>query len=200
MKDIIIESNDIIKVVCEYYNLRPRKVFSLTRKGFFTKPRQIIQYLHTVHTNLALREIGLISLEYGRKKPHDHASILHAKKAIEDLIETDKGIQSDMIKINEVLSIYKFDRNTLKNNVNKKDDLLPVLLMNQKIKIKELNHEVLKLKYDLDNNSIIEDVKENQLLKYFRKLSEDGKNKALFKVLATLNVEKNMTHQPLRAS
>ena len=81
-KEITIDH--IRKVVCEYLDLSEEKFNSPRRTREVAQARQIAMYLSKQHTKAPLTVIGA---SIGGK---NHATVLHACKAISNLIETDK--------------------------------------------------------------------------------------------------------------
>ena len=82
--DIKIKS--IIKNTSLYFGVKPEYVFRNTRKKESVVPRQIIHYLCKIQTKKTYEKIGSISLDYGRDKKHDHASVLNSCKVVKSLI------------------------------------------------------------------------------------------------------------------
>ncbi len=75
-------------VVCSYFGKSPRDIFVKCRDRTLVEKRQIAQYFCCMKTQESLANIGFHT---GGK---DHATVLHAKKTIINLIETDKRIRS----------------------------------------------------------------------------------------------------------
>lgn len=84
-QDITIEY--IQKIVCDYMGQSLDAIQSRVRKREIVQTRQLIMYFSKKFTNSSLAIIGT---KCGNK---DHATVLHACKAIESLIVTDKHIQ-----------------------------------------------------------------------------------------------------------
>lgn len=87
-KEITIDH--IKKTVCEYLNLDMDKFNSPKRTREIAQARQIAMYLSKQHTKAPLTAIGQA---IGGK---NHATVLHACKAISNLIETDKAFKRQM--------------------------------------------------------------------------------------------------------
>ena len=90
-KEVTIEH--IQKVVCEYLELDPEKFNSPKRTREIAQARQIAMYLSKQHTKAPLTAIGAA---IGGK---NHATVLHACKAISNLIETDKTFKHQIEEI-----------------------------------------------------------------------------------------------------
>ena len=89
----------IKKTVCDYYGLEPDSLQSKTRKREIVQARQVAMYFSKSLTNNSLSAIGA---KIGQK---DHATVLHACKAITNLIETDREFKSQIREIEAHLKI-----------------------------------------------------------------------------------------------
>ena len=82
------------------------------RKRKLVQNRQLIYYLHSLYTPLSTSTIGSIFNQ-------DHANVIHARKTISDLIDTDKQFKelTDIIKkkITEKINIVKINKETKKS-------------------------------------------------------------------------------------
>jgi len=74
----------IQKVVCDYFSLPLEQINSKTRKREIVQARQIAMFFSKKHTKSSLATIGL---HCGNK---DHATVLHACRTVNNLLETDK--------------------------------------------------------------------------------------------------------------
>ena len=88
-----ITIDHIIKVVCEYLNLEAEQFNSPKRTREIAQARQIAMFLSKKHTKAPLTAIGAA---IGGK---NHATVLHACKAISNLSETDKNFKRQMDEI-----------------------------------------------------------------------------------------------------
>ena len=85
----------IQKIVCDYFEIQVELMKSKTRKREIVQARQLAMYFSKILTKSSLAKIGL---HCGNK---DHATVLHACKTINNLIETDKqfrGYVNDLEK------------------------------------------------------------------------------------------------------
>lgn len=78
----------IQKTVFDYFNLPVNQINSKTRKRNIVQARQIAMFFSKKYTKSSLATIGL---HCGNK---DHATVLHACRTINNLIETDKQFKS----------------------------------------------------------------------------------------------------------
>ena len=82
-----VDLSEIKEAVCEYYNLEIKDIQTKSRKREVAQARQVAMYLARKYTKKSLSVIGS---EIGNR---DHATVLHACKTVENLIETDKTIR-----------------------------------------------------------------------------------------------------------
>ncbi len=94
LKDILQEEaqaqltiEKIQQKVIEYYKLRPSDMQSKRRPSGIAFPRQVAMYLCRLLTSHALQEIGE---HFGGR---DHGTVIHACKAVENMMEQDMNIK-----------------------------------------------------------------------------------------------------------
>ncbi|MEI6433531.1 MAG: chromosomal replication initiator protein DnaA [Bacteroidota bacterium] len=78
----------IQKVICEYFKITVASIHSKTRKRNIVQARQLSMYFSKKHTNSSLASIGH---QCGNK---DHATVLHACRTVNNLVETDKQFRA----------------------------------------------------------------------------------------------------------
>jgi len=74
----------IQKIICDYFNINIDTLNSKTRKREIVQARQLVMYFAKEYTKSSLAMIGT---HCGNK---DHATVLHAVRTINNLLETDK--------------------------------------------------------------------------------------------------------------
>ena len=89
----------IQKVVCNYFSMSVDVLSSKTRKREIVQARQIAMYFAKNMTKCSLAVIGNA---IGNK---DHATVLHACKTVNNLIETDKAFKQDLEEIEKRLKM-----------------------------------------------------------------------------------------------
>lgn len=89
----------IQKVVCEYYNIPLNMIQSKTRKREIVQARQIAMFFSKSLTKSSLATIGS---KIGGK---DHATVLHACKTVNNLIDTDKRFRLQIGDLEKKLKI-----------------------------------------------------------------------------------------------
>jgi chromosomal replication initiator protein len=83
--------------VCKYFNLTPKQLNSNTHKRETVQARQIAMYFSKEITKHSLSVIGL------RFAGRDHATVLHACKTVNNLIDTDKAFRHQIEEIRKQL-------------------------------------------------------------------------------------------------
>jgi chromosomal replication initiator protein len=89
----------IQKVVCSYFNVTIEAVQTDTRKREIVQARQVSMYFAKSLTKSSLATIGS---QIGGK---DHATVLHACKTVNNLIDTDKNFRTQIDEIEKKLKI-----------------------------------------------------------------------------------------------
>jgi len=84
-------------VVCEYFSLSVDAISTKSRKREVVQARQIAMYLSKQMTKSSLSSIGFT---IGQR---DHATVLHACKIVNDLMDSDKNFRSSVREIEEKL-------------------------------------------------------------------------------------------------
>jgi len=97
-KEITIQ--EVQTTVCSFFDLPIESILSASRKRNIVLARQIAMYLCKNHTKNSFANIGI---QIGGK---DHATVLHACKAVKNLIDTDKSFKSQIKEIEKRLGIF----------------------------------------------------------------------------------------------
>ena len=84
-------------IVCDYFSLSVEAISTKSRKREVVQARQIAMYLSKQHTKNSLASIGEA---IGQR---DHATVLHACKIVNDLMETDKNFRLNVQEIEHKL-------------------------------------------------------------------------------------------------
>jgi len=87
----------IQKVVCNYYNISSDSLKSKTRKREIVQARQVAMYFSK---NLTKSSLATIGSQIGGK---DHATVLHACKTVNNLVETDKTFRNQIEELEKKL-------------------------------------------------------------------------------------------------
>ena len=89
--------DQVIKAVCEYYQVSIVDISGSSRKRKFAFPRQMIMYLCRTETDASLPEIGE---KLGNR---DHTTVLYGFEKISNLLETDPEARRDSVSIKAAL-------------------------------------------------------------------------------------------------
>jgi chromosomal replication initiator protein len=89
----------IQKIVCDYFNISLDLINSKTRKREIVQARQLAMFFSKKHTKNSLATIGL---QCGNK---DHATVLHACRTVNNLIETDRRFRIYVDEIDKKLKM-----------------------------------------------------------------------------------------------
>lgn len=92
---------EIVEIICDFYSIYPKKVFTINRKREIVKCRQLSMYIGRCLTNLSLPEIGAFFNK-------DHTTVIHSIKAVEKDMETNKKFKHEvnmlLFKIQKAIS------------------------------------------------------------------------------------------------
>jgi chromosomal replication initiator protein len=89
----------IQKVVCDYFNMPTDALQSKTRKREVVQARQVAMFFSKTLTKSSLASIGS---QIGNK---DHATVLHACKTVNNLLDTDRQFKNDIEEIEKRLKV-----------------------------------------------------------------------------------------------
>jgi chromosomal replication initiator protein len=89
----------IQKTVSDYFGLTIEEMNSKTRKRNIVQARQLSMYFAKMHTKASLTAIGL---QCGNK---DHATVLHACKTVQNLIDTDKEFRAYVAELEKKIKL-----------------------------------------------------------------------------------------------
>jgi chromosomal replication initiator protein len=89
----------IQKIVCDFFSIHVDHMNSKTRKREIVQARQLAMFFSKKHTKSSLATIGL---HCGNK---DHATVLHACRTVNNLIETDKQFRVYVEEIEKKIKI-----------------------------------------------------------------------------------------------
>lgn len=92
-----ITVEEIIRKVCDHYNLRMSDIMSPRRARAVARPRQMAMFLSKMLTSKSLPDIGR---RFGGR---DHTTVLHAVRKIEELQHTDSQIAEDVELLRRML-------------------------------------------------------------------------------------------------
>ena len=99
-KKRLLPKNQVIKIICEVMDIKPEVISLKTRKREIVICRQMVYYFLSTYYDYSYAFIG-------RLYRQDHATVIHAKKTIESLIETNREIRQCYKSIKE--QIYETD-------------------------------------------------------------------------------------------
>ncbi len=89
----------IQRIVCDYFNLTPEALQTKTRKREIVQARQIAMFFSKSLTKSSLATIGS---KIGGK---DHATVLHACKTVNNLLDTDKQFKNQLEELERKLKV-----------------------------------------------------------------------------------------------
>ncbi|MEK7092145.1 MAG: chromosomal replication initiator protein DnaA [Patescibacteria group bacterium] len=85
--------DDVVKKVCEFYNIKPTQIRGPKRDASLVRARQVAMYLLKTNLGLTYTEIG--NLLGGR----DHTTIMYGVGKMEGLVDKKAGVSEDIVGI-----------------------------------------------------------------------------------------------------
>ena len=89
--------DEIQRRVAEHYNIKTSDMHSAKRTRTIARPRQVAMYLSKHLTEASLPEIGR---KFGGR---DHATVMHAVKKVNELMQEDRAIGEDVELLEKML-------------------------------------------------------------------------------------------------
>ena len=96
----MIKLSKIARILCEYYDVSEKVMFSKSRKREIITKRQVFHFLAKKLTKHNLSEIG----RYYVDNVFDHSTVIHSVKTVQNLFDTDKSYRIDVIYLEQVLN------------------------------------------------------------------------------------------------
>lgn len=93
-----IKIDTVSKIICTYHNIDFSELVYKTRNREIVQVRQQAMYFSRIYTKLSLKDVGNY---YGGK---DHGTCLHALKAINNLIDTDRLFKIECQHIDKLIN------------------------------------------------------------------------------------------------
>lgn len=94
-----ITPQDVIRVVCAYYNVSPAVLKKPGRKESIVLPRQIVMYILRNHLKLNLEDVAYIL------KRKDHTTVIHASDKITNLMLKNPNFKEEVDRITQSLAL-----------------------------------------------------------------------------------------------
>lgn len=91
--DPVIRPDDIIYVICSFYNIKPTQLKGVKRDAFLVLPRHVCMFLLKNETRLTYIEIG--NVLGGR----DHTTVMHAVEKITNLLSGSNKLKEEILFI-----------------------------------------------------------------------------------------------------
>jgi chromosomal replication initiator protein len=91
----VISIDNIIETVTDYFKIKITDIKGKTRLREVVVPRQIAMFLAKEYTSLSLKAIGY---HFGGR---DHSTVIHAIQTINDLMDIDKELKSQIDDLKE---------------------------------------------------------------------------------------------------
>ncbi len=94
-----VSPQDVIRIVCAYYNIKPSQIKDRSRKDTISLPRQVIMFILRNTLRLKLDEIAFIL------KRKDHTTILHGVEKVTNMVLKNPSFKVEIDRIVQSLSM-----------------------------------------------------------------------------------------------
>lgn len=96
-----ITKDDIVNVVCRYYDIPVEKLFEKIRKRNIVKARHISIYLSRMFIDESLHDTGQF---FGGR---DHTTVIHSCKTVKDLMDTEELYRGEVMLLREEIELLR---------------------------------------------------------------------------------------------
>jgi hypothetical protein len=103
---LCIDPSEIIRIVCEYYDLSIELVMGKSRRKKIAVARHVSRFLIRFNTDLTLNEVAMLMIG-SKQKCNDHTSILNSCTVVSNWMETDEEFNMDVQHIQMRVLEYK---------------------------------------------------------------------------------------------
>lgn len=93
----ILDVTYIKKIVAGFYEIDVNELEEKTRRREIVSPRHVAMYLSLKYTTLSLKKVGE---SFGGR---DHATVIHGRDTVEDLMDTDAKFKANVQQIDSYL-------------------------------------------------------------------------------------------------
>jgi chromosomal replication initiator protein len=88
---------DVVKVICDFYNIKEDSVYDKTRKKEVVKPRQVIMYILREDFNISFPSIG------EKLGGRDHTTVIHSCEKIKADLKTNPNLVEEIVQIRAMI-------------------------------------------------------------------------------------------------
>ncbi len=97
-KSKFLHPDDVVSIICNFYNIKSTQIKGERRSAVFVKPRQICMYILKEDVGLSLVEIG--NLLGGR----DHTTVMHGVDRVSEKLQADVRIMEEVKNIRQIIT------------------------------------------------------------------------------------------------
>ena len=93
----MLSIKDVVKIVCEFYNLDEESIYNKTRRKEVVKPRQVIMYILREDFNISFPSIG------DKLGGRDHTTVIHSYEKIKNEVKTNNLLAQEIGQVRTML-------------------------------------------------------------------------------------------------
>ena len=146
----------IAEVVAESSGREAAFLFKNTRKRENVDLRSEFHFFAHKYSRLSLTKIGEFSMLMGRRTPHDHSTVIHNRKKVEDYLSVNKKYKDRIQRLNEVIkSLVDYETGAERRSNERKQEIVSYIYQDSDSEFIELFYELTKLQYETKNKQLL---------------------------------------------
>lgn len=89
--------SEVVRVVCNFYNIEEESIFNKTRRKEVVKPRQVLMYILREDFNISFPSIG------EKLGGRDHTTVIHSYEKVKEDIKTNPVLSQEILQLRTML-------------------------------------------------------------------------------------------------
>jgi hypothetical protein len=146
----------IAEVVAESNGREAAFLFKNTRKRENVDLRSEFHFFAQRYSKLSLTKIGEFSQVMGRRRPHDHSTVIHNRKKVKDYTSVDKKYNERIERLDEIIkSLVDYETGEERRSNERKQEIVSYIYQDSDSEFIELFYELTKLQYETKNKQLL---------------------------------------------
>ncbi|MEK9177611.1 MAG: chromosomal replication initiator protein DnaA [Patescibacteria group bacterium] len=93
----MLSVKEVVKIVCDFYNINEDSIYNKTRKKEIVKPRQVVMYILREDFSISFPSIG------DKLGGRDHTTVIHSYEKIKEEVKTNTLLAEEISKLRTML-------------------------------------------------------------------------------------------------
>ncbi|MFA6458874.1 MAG: chromosomal replication initiator protein DnaA [Candidatus Paceibacterota bacterium] len=93
----MLSVKDVVKTVCDFYNIEEESIYNKTRRKEVVKPRQVVMYILREDFNISFPSIG------DKLGGRDHTTVIHSYEKVKEDIKTNSVLSQEILQLRTML-------------------------------------------------------------------------------------------------